>query len=73
MLRLQGDRRGAINPSVELTEADRIGPPAADPLRQCRAAAPSFAVDHFGTARAALERLPDSGAHVAARRDQADL
>jgi DNA processing protein len=49
----------AINPSVELTEADRI-----DRLRLIRSdnvGPRTFRslVDHFGTARAALERLPD--------------
>ena len=49
----------AFNPSMELTEADRI-----DRLRLIRSdnvGPRTFRslVDHFGTARAALERLPD--------------
>ncbi len=49
----------AINPSVELTEAERI-----DRLRLIRSdnvGPRTFRslVDHFGSARAALERLPD--------------
>ncbi|MCK1381069.1 DNA-protecting protein DprA, partial [Bradyrhizobium sp. 24] len=67
MLCLQGAAVDAINPSVELTEADRI-----DRLRLIRSdnvGPRTFRslVDHFGTARAALERLPDlarrGGAH----------
>src|SRR3954464_2347778 len=59
MLCLQGAAVDAINPSVELTEADRI-----DRLRLIRSdnvGPRTFRslVDHFGTARAALERLPD--------------
>jgi DNA processing protein len=59
MLLPQGDAVDAINPSVELTEADRI-----DRLRLIRSdnvGPRTFRslVDHFGTARAALERLPD--------------
>ncbi|MET3240071.1 putative Rossmann fold nucleotide-binding protein DprA/Smf involved in DNA uptake [Bradyrhizobium japonicum] len=59
MLRLQGGTVDAINPSVELTEAERV-----DRLRLIRSdnvGPRTFRslVDHFGTARAALERLPD--------------
>src|SRR4051812_27837992 len=59
MLLLQGDAVDAINPSVELTEAERI-----DRLRLIRSdnvGPRTFRslVDHFGNARAALERLPD--------------
>jgi DNA processing protein len=59
MLRPQGDAVDAINPSVELTEPDRI-----DRLRLIRSdnvGPRTFRslVDHFGSARAALERLPD--------------
>ena len=57
MLRLQGDAVDAINRNVELTEADRI-----DRMRLIRSdnvGPRTFRslVDHFGTARAALERL----------------
>ena len=72
----------AINPSVELTEADRV-----DRLRLIRSdnvGPRTFRslVDHFGTARAALERLPDlarrggaarPGASVAPTRREAEL
>ncbi|MGC0394527.1 DNA processing protein [Bradyrhizobium sp. USDA 241] len=59
MLPLQGDTVDAINPSVELTEPERI-----DRLRLIRSdnvGPRTFRslVDHFGTARLALERLPD--------------
>src|SRR6478672_7304683 len=59
MLLPQGDAVDAINPSVELTELERI-----DRLRLIRSdnvGPRTFRslVDHFGTARAALERLPD--------------
>jgi len=59
MLCLQGDTVDAINNSVELTELERI-----DRLRLIRSdnvGPRTFRslVDHFGTARAALERLPD--------------
>src|SRR3954463_9863731 len=58
MLCLQGAAVDAINPSVELTEADRI-----DRLRLIRSdnvGPRTFRslVDHFGTARAAPERPP---------------
>src|SRR4051794_30653312 len=76
MLCLQGATVDAINPSVELTEADRI-----DRLRLIRSdnvGPRTFRslVDHFGTARAALERLPDlarrGGAQRSARICSAD-
>ncbi|MCA1388087.1 DNA-protecting protein DprA [Bradyrhizobium sp. IC3123] len=59
MLSLQGDAVDAINSSVELTEAERI-----DRLRLIRSdnvGPRTFRslVDHFGSPRAALERLPD--------------
>ena len=59
MLCLQGDTVDAINNSVELTELERI-----DRLRLIRSdnvGPRTFRslVDHFGTAHAALERLPD--------------
>jgi DNA processing protein len=59
MLSLQGDAVDAINPTLELTEQERI-----DRLRLIRSdnvGPRTFRslVDHFGTARAALERLPD--------------
>ncbi|WP_245328872.1 DNA-processing protein DprA, partial [Bradyrhizobium centrolobii] len=59
MLCLQGDAVDAINSSLELTEAERI-----DRLRLIRSdnvGPRTFRslVDHFGSARAALERLPD--------------
>src|SRR3569832_2758696 len=59
MLSLQGDAVDVINSSVELTEADRI-----DRLRLFRSdnvGPRTFRslVDHFGAARAVLERLPD--------------
>src|SRR5438270_461481 len=68
MLRLQGAAVDAINPSVELTEADRI-----DRLRLIRSdnvGPRTFRslVDHFGTARAALERLPDLARRGGAQR-----
>ena len=68
MLRLQGDAVDAIDPSVELTEADRI-----DRLRLIRSdnvGPRTFRslVDHFGTARAALERLPDTARRGGASR-----
>jgi len=58
----------AINPSVELTEAERI-----DRLRLIRSdnvGPRTFRslVDHFGTARAALERLPDLARRGGAQR-----
>jgi DNA processing protein len=58
----------AINPSVELTEADRI-----DRLRLIRSdnvGPRTFRslVDHFGSARAALERLPDLARRGGAQR-----
>src|SRR6478609_9118091 len=76
MLRPQGAAVDAINPSVELTEAERI-----DRLRLIRSdnvGPRTFRslVDHFGTARAALERLPDlarrGGAQRSARICSAD-
>src|SRR3569832_986150 len=59
MLSLQGDAVDVINSSVELTEAERI-----DRLRLIRSdnvGPRTFRslVDHFGTAAAALERLPN--------------
>src|SRR5581483_789748 len=59
MLALQGDAVDAINQSVELTEQERI-----DRLRLIRSdnvGPRTFRslVEHFGSARAALERLPD--------------
>lgn len=68
MLSLQGDTVDAINPSVELTEPDRI-----DRLRLIRSdnvGPRTFRslVDHFGTARAALERLPDLARRGGAQR-----
>lgn len=59
MLSLQGDAVDAINRSVELTEAERI-----DRLRLIRSdnvGPRTFRslVNHFGSPRAALERLPD--------------
>jgi DNA processing protein len=59
MLSLQGAAVDATNPSAEVTEADRI-----DRLRLIRSdnvGPRTFRslVDHFGSARAALERLPD--------------
>ncbi len=68
MLRPQGDAVDAINPSVELTEADRI-----DRLRLIRSdnvGPRTFRslVDHFGSARAALERLPDLARRGGAQR-----
>ena len=59
MLPPQGDTVDVINPSVELTEQERI-----DRLRLIRSdnvGPRTFRslVDHFGTARAALKRLPD--------------
>jgi DNA processing protein len=59
MLVPQGDTVDAINSTIELTEAERI-----DRLRLIRSdnvGPRTFRslVDHFGTARAALERLPD--------------
>jgi len=59
MLSSQGDAVVAVNRSEELSEADRI-----DRLRLIRSdnvGPRTFRslVDHFGTARAALERLPD--------------
>src|SRR3569832_1353715 len=59
MLSLQGDAVDVINSSVELTEADRI-----DRLRLIRSdnvGPRTFRslLQHFGSARAALERLPD--------------
>ncbi|WGR74624.1 MULTISPECIES: DNA-processing protein DprA [unclassified Bradyrhizobium] len=59
MLCPQGDAVDAINSNVDLTEADRI-----DRLRLIRSdnvGPRTFRslVDHFGTARAALQRLPD--------------
>ncbi|UPJ45347.1 DNA-protecting protein DprA [Bradyrhizobium sp. 40] len=68
MLCLQGAAVDAINPSVEMTEADRI-----DRLRLIRSdnvGPRTFRslVDHFGTARAALERLPDLARRGGAQR-----
>jgi DNA processing protein len=59
MLRPQGDTVDAINSTIALTEAERI-----DRMRLIRSdnVGPrtfSSLVDHFGSARAALERLPD--------------
>src|SRR5215475_6593276 len=59
MLRPQGDTVDAINTTVALTEAERI-----DRMRLIRSdnvGPRTFRslVDHFGSARAALERLPD--------------
>src|SRR5947208_1396872 len=76
MLLPQGDAVDAINPSLELTEADRV-----DRLRLIRSdnvGPRTFRslVDHFGTARPALERLPDlarrGGASRSARICNAD-
>jgi DNA processing protein len=76
MLLLQGDAVDAVNRNVELTEADRI-----DRMRLIRSdnvGPRTFRslVDHFGTARAALERLPDlarrGGASRSARICSAD-
>jgi len=58
----------AINPSVELTEAERI-----DRLRLIRSdnVGPrtfKSLVDHFGSPRAALERLPDLARRGGAQR-----
>lgn len=49
----------AINPSVELTETDRVH--RLRLIRSDNVGPRTFRslVDHFGTARAALERLPD--------------
>jgi DNA processing protein len=59
MVRAQGDAVDAINPTQALTEADRV-----DRLRLIRSdnvGPRTFRslLDHFGSARAALERLPD--------------
>jgi DNA processing protein len=59
MLSSQGDAVDAINPTQDITEPDRI-----DRLRLIRSdnvGPRTFRslVDHFGSARAALERLPD--------------
>src|SRR5262245_51270545 len=59
MLLPQGDAVDAINPNVELTDAERL-----DRLRLIRSdnvGPRTFRslVDHFGSARAALQRLPD--------------
>ncbi len=59
MLRAQGDTVDAITNTTTLTEADRI-----DRLRLIRSdnvGPRTFRslVDHFGSARAALERLPE--------------
>jgi DNA processing protein len=59
MVRPQGDAVDAINSTIELTEPERI-----DRLRLIRSdnvGPRTFRslVDHFGSARAALERLPD--------------
>ncbi|MBJ7408401.1 MAG: DNA-protecting protein DprA, partial [Bradyrhizobium sp.] len=68
MLSLQGDTVDAINPSVELTESERI-----DRLRLIRSdnvGPRTFRslVDHFGSPRAALERLPDLARRGGAQR-----
>lgn len=68
MLALQGAAVDAINPSIELTEAERI-----DRLRLIRSdnvGPRTFRslVDHFGSARAALERLPDLARRGGAQR-----
>src|SRR5262249_13309089 len=59
MLSPQGDAVDAFNPGIELTEADRI-----DRMRLIRSdnvGPRTFCalVDRYGTARAALERLPE--------------
>src|SRR3569832_1009603 len=70
MLSLQGDAVDVINSSVELTEADRI-----DRLRLIRTdnvGPRTFRslVRHFGSARAALERLPELARRGGASRSQ---